>query len=354
MTTLAGRWREARISRCGGISLVEIMVALAAGLLLLFGLTYVFAGSSASSRELQRAGQQVENARYATSVLIEDIRHAGYYGELYQLPAPGALPDPCTVTLAALSTSIALPIQGYNSPASTPISACLPASEFVPNTDILVMRRAQLSPLVASGDLAQNDVYIQSTGAGYEVQQGNADGFVLGTKKANGATSVLFKKDGTTAADIYKLNVHIYFVSPCSGTSCATANDRIPTLKRLEVVAGFAGPVWRISPVAEGVENFQVEYGIDDAPADPHPITGQIGDGVPDRYERLPDTVAEWQNVIAVRLHLLARQVEGTPGYADQKTYQLGTTSVSPGGSFKRHVMSTMVRINNQGGRRDS
>ena len=336
-----------------GISLVEILVSMAVGILLLIGLTYIFAGSSRSNRELHRAGQQIENARYATIVLTEDIRHAGYYGEFYRLPAAGALPDPCAQTLLSLAADIAYPIQGYDSPISTPISSCLPTTEYLPGTDIVVVRRAQLRPLSGTDLPVPNDVYIQATGAGYDLQLGDPTSFVLGAKKADGTDTVLVKKNGMTAADIFKLNTHIYFLSPCSGSNCATVNDGIPTLKRLELVAGTAGPVWRLLPIAEGIENLQIEYGIDDSPTTPHPFSGQIGDGVPDRYETSPDAT-EWPNVIAVTLHLLSRNAEPTVGHTDAKTYRLGDVTLTPGGAFKRHVISTLIRVTNQGARRDS
>ena len=56
---------------------------------------------------------------------------------------------------------------------------------------------------------------------------------------------------------------------------------------------------------------------------------------------------------MAVRIHLLARNVTATPGFTDTKTYRLGTNadgsdnSVTPGGAFKRHAFTGLVRVVN-------
>ena len=65
-----------------------------------------------------------------------------------------------------------------------------------------------------------------------------------------------------------------------------------------------------------------------------------------------PSTLAEWQNVMAVRIHLLSRNLESS-SFTDTKTYALGPVSVSPGGSFRRHAYNQLVRLNNPAGRRE-
>ena len=74
--------------------------------------------------------------------------------------------------------------------------------------------------------------------------------------------------------------------------------------------------------VAEGVENLQVEYGID-----------TNNDGQPDNFlttagiAALPAVpgVNPWQNVVTVRIHLLTRSTQPTPGYIDTRTYRDST-----------------------------
>ena len=65
-------------------------------------------------------------------------------------------------------------------------------------------------------------------------------------------------------------------------------------------------------------------------------------------------TATDWANVVAVRIHVLARNVEASSGYAENKTYTLGTTDFGPfDDGFMRHVYSSYVRLVNPSGRRD-
>jgi type IV pilus assembly protein PilW len=108
--------------------------------------------------------------------------------------------------------------------------------------------------------------------------------------------------------------------------------------------------------VAEGVENLQVEFGVD-----------TNDDGQPDNFVTMGSGVIAgawpagttppnaWQNVVSVRLHLLTRSTERTPGFTDTRTYQLGpdVPVATPADGFKRTLLTTTVRLNNVGGRRE-
>src|SRR4029077_20013538 len=83
--------------RHGGFSLVELMIALTLAGILLLGLSVFFVSSSRSFSEAERVSRQIENGRYAASLLAEDIRHAGFYGEVsnvINLPPTAAVPVP--------------------------------------------------------------------------------------------------------------------------------------------------------------------------------------------------------------------------------------------------------------------
>ena len=328
-----------------GLSLLEMMIAMTISLFLLVGLAGIFANSSRTQNELTRTARQIEDGRFAISLLADDLSLAGYYGYFYSPSAPSALVDPCeTADMTVLRNGVSLPIQGYNAPTSTPLS-CLAAANFTPGTDVLVVRRAD-SKTTAVGSLAANEVYLQANadttnGANPVIATGTASNFPL------------LLKDGATLAPIRKFHVHTYFISPCSvgdgsGGACTASSDGgkpIPTLKRMELVVDAGGSrVLDTVPLVEGVENMQVDYGID---AD--------GDGTQESWVTAPSTVADWANVMSVRVTLLVRNVEATPGYTDPKTYTLGAAgTITPGGSYKRHVYQTAVRLVNPSGRRET
>ncbi len=63
-----------------GLSLIEIMIALAIGSLLLIGLIQVFAASRTSSQLAEGMARSQENARFAMEFLQRDLRMAGHFG----------------------------------------------------------------------------------------------------------------------------------------------------------------------------------------------------------------------------------------------------------------------------------
>src|SRR3954465_2994010 len=122
-----------------GFTLVELMIALTIGLMVLGGMLTFFSNSNMAYAELRKSAEHTGNGSMAMWMLTQDINHAGYYGEFYTLPTAGALPDPCVVTTAALYSALSYPVQGYDAPLASPL-ACLSDANFVPGTDILVVR----------------------------------------------------------------------------------------------------------------------------------------------------------------------------------------------------------------------
>lgn len=385
-----------------GFSLVELMVAIAIGLFLVAGLTVVFANSSRTYGELQKAAQQIENGRLAISILSEDIKNAGQFGDFIMQPPisgapiaiPGTSPDPCisTSNLAALKSSLklALPlhVQGYGDVTSLPsgLTNCLTSStvaKVTSNTDILVVRRGDTLVLVdpeasqnggsatTSATPVAGEVYIQSALTDVAVQVGVAQ-LIDKTKTAENTAASLTRKDftitpaGTTGGYVRKLHIHVYFVSDCADADCSSSTRNIPTLKRAELVAGSGGvPLWRIVPLVEGIESLQIEYGIDTAPATLNAATGYFGDGTADSFVDAPTATTwdatGWSNVVAVRLFVLARNTEQTTGYSDSKAYELrrsvaastGANSIAAkNDSYKRHVFEMEVPVINTINRR--
>ncbi|MGH6770646.1 MAG: PilW family protein [Xanthobacteraceae bacterium] len=358
MTTALRVLPEASRRRQAGLSIVELMVALAIGLFILIGLVSIFVTSNRTYLDLNRAGQQIENGRFAVQMLSDDISLAGFFGRFGSpLAAPGVLPDPCVTTdMAALREAAALPLQGYDAPGASPLT-CVPAANHRPGTDILVVRRTDSqmaagdSATIPGGALAASQVYLQANAD----PNNSANPLIAAATGTPQSVFTLKNRDGTNVAPIRKYRVHIYYIAPCSvpaggGTDCTGANDDggtpIPTLKRLELSVDSTGAnlaMYQV-PLVEGIENLQVDYGLD-----------TDGDGVPNgAYVALPAAVIDWPNVVAVRVNLLARNTEPSAGYVDDKTYDMGVGgSVAPGGAYKRHVYNTVVRVVNPSSRRE-
>jgi type IV pilus assembly protein PilW len=320
-----------------GFSLVELMVSMTIGLLLLIVLASIFANSSRSQREITLAAEQIENGRYAMDALAEDVHHAGYWGYYAQAAsAPAALPDPCATDVASLTAAMALPVQGYNAPIAT-LPSCLNSGNYLAGTDILVVRHAGTS----IGALDPNGIYIQTSPSGTPIIANGSGTFSLVVRNGTGTN---------VAAPTRAYEVHIYFVSPCSvpaGSVCASTDDGghpIPTLKRLDLAVDPLDGVLKMVtvPIAEGVENLQMYYGLD-----------TDGDGAPDQlsYADDPGSVAAWMQVVTTQPYVLARNTQASTGYSDNKSYALGASvTVTPTGQarqYRRHVYSSVVRLKN-------
>ena len=341
---------EKRVTRYqGGLSLIELMIAITLGLLLVAGITTLISRQSSTRAEFEKASRNIENGRYAIQVLKDDIEHAGFYDQLTDTGAiPATLPDPCETVVTNLSVALPLAVQGYDAPTSvTGLMSCLADGNHVPGTDILVIRRADSTALIPVASAVAGQPYLQTGQAG----TGVAVTSVIGTG-SDTSVFTLQNKDGSIAS-LRKYLVHIYFVSPCStaaGTVCTASDDNgspIPTMKRLELgVSGTSGTGFSIVPLAEGIENMQFDYGLDSA---------TLPDGAPHTFTTAPASAADWNNVMGIRVNLLARNNETTQGFSDKKTYNLGLAgSVGPfNNGYKRHVFTSLVRATNPSGRRE-
>src|SRR5215469_15015778 len=240
-----------------GYTLIELMVSIVIGLIVLAALVTLFAGNSRQRGEIERANEQTENGRYALQLLSEDLRDAGYLGSFNpgnvagpnpQLVIPGAPPpNVCATDVPSLNSAMTLAVQGYDNGAVVP--ACL--ADVRAATDILVVRRASTCAVGTAGcdNQVAGDVYLQASGCNTEFTAGTY--YVL---DSNLPSLNLTQKDCATPAPLYQYRTHIYFIA-----NDDKANDGIPTLKRAELGAG----TFNIVPLVEGIDNLQVEYGLD-------------------------------------------------------------------------------------------
>jgi type IV pilus assembly protein PilW len=263
--------------------------------------------------------------------------------------------------LLALRDGLPLHVQGYDNASTIP--SCL--SDVKPNTDILVIRRASTCE-AGIGDcdpVATNLVpYFQASLCSNPAQLNfpivNNSSYLgrFYDLNINPGNLLLNKRDCTTVAALHRYLTHIYFIANNNNPG-----DGIPTLKRAELGAGpcntpigGSAPCFSIVPLVNGIENLQLQYGIDSPTVD----------GAPDSYSAAPASVNDWRAVVSIKINLLARNTEPTSGYnttaTSTKTYTLGydasgaLITVGPfTDSFKRHAYQSEVRVNNAAGRNE-
>jgi hypothetical protein len=156
--------------------------------------------------------------------------------------------------------------------------------------------------------------------------------------RTNGTVGLLFKAPFPAAPTLtvaaprsdWEYKPSIYYIRRFANV----AGDGIPTLCR-KTLQGV-GPSMATECLATGIEDLQIEYGIDTSE-----------DGHPNVYETSP-SLAEIQDVVSVRIFLLARTTDIDTRYANGKTYSISNAGdFSPDDSFHRRVFSTNVSVQN-------
>lgn len=376
-----------------GFSLVELMIASAIGLIILAALIMVLVGNMRSRNELAKSNMQIENGRFASDTMKEDVQLAGFFGAYYPVSSTPAItwnaPDPCTLVLANMgfapphsfaswnaSANIQLPvgIHGYTQSDTEP--TCLTNRKA--GTDILVVHRLDSSVVTIdanSDGQADANVSLTEGGTANTAYSSLAKGYYMQASYCtDGPAEAPFmmthdtskfklhkgKPVGTPAncmngglTPLRKYIVRAYYVSTCN--DCSGGGDGIPTLKVAELTDDTAncstdaatpcGTI-QVRPVAEGIENLQLEYGVD-----------TNSDGAPDTYMAAP-AATDWQNVVAVKIFLLARNTEPSIDYTDTKQYSLSSDGTVLSGTpfndhYKRHVYTITARAVNIAGRRE-
>lgn len=374
----APQWRQR------AFTLVELMVAMTIGLLLVSALLGVFLNVSRTNREMAKTNILIENGRFAVQLLQNDLIHAGYWGELDFIGAediPPAVPAPTTIPEACLAVGswtaqykanlLSIPVQGFAN--GTGLSAC-GVTGVLGTSDVLLVRHANTCVRGASDCDEGTDTgpHIQISTCRKDTDPDPSPYVLEPVGDGSPATSTfpLREKDcpasatlAAVDAPLRKLISHIYYL--------ATSNGQ-PTLMRIAMENGaYTAP----QPFIEGIEQFRVEYGIDEKGKNGLPIDlttnpPNLGDGSADRFITTDDLIDAdpdedcdvagsrcflLANTVAVKIHVLARNPEPTPGYTDSKTYQLGATTVAAAGdNYKRHVFSSTIRLVNPSGRRET
>ncbi len=322
--------------RARGISMVEILVAMVIGFLLLAGITQVYTSNHAATRTINGYSYQQENARAALNNLTQSLRLAGHYGGLQS----EKISNIGSVNITAVGscnnnwiTDVEFPLQGFEgaaavgSVANLP-SGCISANHYVANSDIMVVRYGSPMSMTPYGSLSATKVYLRSS-----IISGITGGeILLGSDIGN---SVVGNNTDGVGTYNYEYKTELYYVRPCSILNGDACTDGIPTLVRL----GIDGTSFTAETIAEGVEQLQIEYGVD-----------SDTDYVADSYVSA-SAITDWSNVVSARFSLVIRSLQNDSTYTDSSTYSLvggyNYTPVSADQSFHRKSFTRLVQLRN-------
>lgn len=323
--------RHAAAQRCQrGFSLVEMMIAVTIGMLIMAALTALYINITRNNSELAKINSQIENGRFALQLLESDIIHAGYWGELSPAAATAIPANPCLASASWDATykanMLGIPVMGFSS--ATVPATC--ATGALAAGDVLIVRHANTCTAGSANcdGAADTGPHIQVSNC-TTTNEATTTPYVIGS-----GSLTLHEKDCSTSAARRKVVTNIYYLATSSS---------LPTLMRVSMIDGVYQTA---QPLIEGIESLRFEYGID-----------STGDGSPDTYLTTPPTtLAQLGNIVAVKVHVLARSLEKSPGYVDNKAYKLGSSTYTVPTAdvgYKRHVFSTTIRLVNPSGRRE-
>lgn len=278
-----------------GMTLIEMMVAMAISSVLLLGSFNIYTQTRASYRTTESVAHLQENVRFAADTLANDIQLAQFWGRNnltggFRIEGVQIFCDSVDVTDWALNIdadradqAMVKGIEGRDDD----YNLVCPGIDPRANSDVLVIRHASAEPVAAPVD---GNVQIQSKSVG----------------------GVIFASDTVPEGDaddsdssIHDVIVNAYYVSNHSKYDAS-----LPALRRRSLV----GNVMQDQEIIPGVENMQVQFGIDT------PDDGEVNGYVDSDHPMMNQPGVQ---IRSVRLWLLVRSemTEQGQGYRDTKTY---------------------------------
>ncbi|MCP4406916.1 MAG: prepilin-type N-terminal cleavage/methylation domain-containing protein [Gammaproteobacteria bacterium] len=332
--------------RCAGVSLIELMIAMTISLVLLLGIAQIYSGSKETYRINEDLSMMQETTRFGFESLTGAIIMADHWGGVpsadISVTATGITGGTGDCN-AAWVTNIGQAVFGAEGAANissvTGFQSCLSTDRYVPNSDVLIVRYAAGQPIgdsdvqSTSNPDRSNDLYVRTA-------TGEKGTLFWGGVSPVSATG-LSTENGTNN---YVYRVEAFFLRPCS-TLDASSNctDGIPTLAKLTF--DDSGSVVQEAQV-DGVEQIQYQYGID-----------TNADGQVEQFASATN-VANWNQVVAVRIDMLVRTVSEDSDYIDTNTtYTLAGGTADNGlvytvptadRGFHRKQLAKVVQIRNR------
>jgi len=314
-----------------GVTLIELMIALALGAIVSLGAVQLFDASQRSASLGEGQARLQENGRFALAFLREAVRSAGL------APCTGLMPTLRSTLRGSAGDeppprfALGAGLSGYDggrqgfAPSLTGNDLGLNADNLRAGSDVLVVRGFQGEGLRLVSDMPQPSAVLFTEppadpalflsgavllisdcrrGTIFQLQSAGTTGQGFRLTRTRGAnpspgnftTDLYF--DGSpfaAGATIQAISVRSFFIAPGVGEN--NRGDAPPTLYHKGVGAAEA--------LVEGVEDLQLRFAVD-----------QDGDGVPEQYLSA-GSVADFATVRAVELSVLATSVDAVSDEGD-------------------------------------
>lgn len=324
--------------RAKGFSLIEFMVSVVLGLVLISGLVAIYLGAKRSYTETEQVAQLSEHGRFAVQMLTEALRHVGFFGAAHPRDIVldgnlGAVAGDCAGLAGAYEVGSYL--LAATAASGSPVFGCVPDART--GTEVLLIKHVLPDPRYDAdpdnASAARDGVISFPTGLDAQ------DVYVI----ANSERGVLL--DGAdTAPDVregadvplgvaWPYRVQMFYIRDNGGE--LSLSRRV-----LGWNAGAGQMELTTEELVPGAEDLRFRFGVD-ANA---PFNGEV-----DTWMTTAGAVAAgvWGRVEAVEISLLLRSLAEDPGYEDNKSYELGGVTVTPGGNWRRLLVQNKVSMRN-------
>jgi type IV pilus assembly protein PilW len=318
----------------GGVTLVELMVALAIGSFLIIGSVQIATQSRHAFRVNESIAKVQETAQFVIDTIESDLRMASNWGRTSRGDAidgraldvglPTEDGDPLNLLPAAAEVcgapwvlDLARPVDGSDNGYGL---LCAASGTAQADSDVVTIRRASLGPVAP--DLGR-----------LQIQTSRVQGRLF----TDGDVPAGF--DAATSAT-HNLLVNSYYVAESS-----TLIPGVPTLRRKTLTVDAGAPSVQDLEVAPGVENMQLQFGVD---------VDQDNDV--DRYVNPGATILDpaeadfipGARIMTARIWLVIRSVDRENGIVDDRDYEPANADLGvPNDDFRRLQVSKTILLRN-------
>ncbi|WP_439859699.1 PilW family protein [Pseudomonas sp. MBLB4136] len=319
-----------------GLSLVELLIALALSLLLMGGVLQIFLSSKQTYSSNNALFRVQESGRFATSFLTYDIRNAGYKGEC--LGSPTNLLNETHSAYSPDLFDVSQGIKGWNDTSPSWVSNRV-------RGDVLVLKHAaNASNVTASGNtplnantinltgsstIPQDSIVIIADGQGCDVFQTTNNANANSLTRGNVGTPGNKNPGASNFSHTYGPDMQILTLESATYYIGNGANG-LPSLRRISYATGTASD----QELVEGIEDMQILYGIAD-------LNKQVSNYV------TANNVTNWDNVAAVRIELLAVSAD-TNVVPENQVIAFNGANTTIANRRLAHTFSTTIGLRNR------
>lgn len=319
-----------------GLTMVELMVAVAIGSFLMIGAVQIYNQSRQAFVVNESIARVQETAQFALDTIENDMRMASNWGRSSRAMSiegrsilgdrnPNDLPEP-DVCGDGWALDVALAVDGENNQYTFP---CLPQPAAQANSDIVTVRRATVAPVPIDDARLQ----IQTTRIQGEI-------FSSSVPPATFSTAIN-PNTGQPASTTHNLVVNSYYVA-----SDSALVPGVPTLRRKRLTSIGGAPSIVDEEIAPGVQNIQIQLGIDVDEDNTVDRYVNPGEGVYDPNDAV--NYVPGARVITARIWLLVRGVSPENGIVDPTDYELGDVDLGTfDDNFRRMLVSKTILLRN-------